>query len=317
MKGFSLDALSERTRHFLQLLGWTVLWILAFTGIMISFGANWETPNDPPAPTVAQQAQLDVSRSADQIARSTTALANQNPKYKQIAEHSEKWKQAVGGLWTPWPQGAPKGKTNPTVAPLLTQPQEIVDALRKLSDQAGKAVTDSPANGAVYFAISVRSALDAQQIAATTGSKFEPFPAPTPETIAKIATPLAHNNKLSTIVAARQSFEIQIGQNNSGKSNTGVSAVVKNRMTLIDALENATQKAASTDEKNATRDVALPVLKGPLPQTAYEELIRACGDAHAPGIESRNFILHLFCDEAERSAMPAMPGIKDFVQAKK
>ena len=64
--------------------------------------------NAPPA-TAAEQARQDLAIKAHRIA----ASAELSTSDTTLAESAQAWEKALGGVWVPWPEGAPEGYANP------------------------------------------------------------------------------------------------------------------------------------------------------------------------------------------------------------
>lgn len=87
---------------------------LAFTiffAILLSLGARPEHVDLTPEPaSTAEQQRQSLAIAAQRIA----ASQNLSQQAAEAAKQAQTWLDQLGGVWVPWPQGAPEGYENPS-----------------------------------------------------------------------------------------------------------------------------------------------------------------------------------------------------------
>ncbi|MDP9806960.1 hypothetical protein J2S70_001542 [Trueperella bonasi] len=95
----------RRTGSTLIFIGTLLLGIALFALVMIVMGIRLEKDVSPREPS-----PQDVER--QQLAARAQEIAHSGGDY---ASFGEDWTTALGGVWIPWPDGAPDGYTNPPI----------------------------------------------------------------------------------------------------------------------------------------------------------------------------------------------------------
>ncbi|MCI7551042.1 MAG: hypothetical protein PUK40_01010 [Actinomycetaceae bacterium] len=101
----------------------TALAVALFVLTMILVGARLDTAVDVPTPDSSEQARQESAIAAMRISEGTARI----PEAANITFDPEQWALALGGIWEPWPGGAPQGYTNPT--PDLASPSQNAQQL--------------------------------------------------------------------------------------------------------------------------------------------------------------------------------------------
>ncbi|MCI5826070.1 MAG: hypothetical protein MR006_05345 [Arcanobacterium sp.] len=126
-----MPIISQSARRTLKAWGifsLCMLVILVGVGAVLwSLGARWEHPDlSPAAPTAPEQERQSLAILAQRIAASGSAA----PADPSLATAAHEWAADLGGVWVPWPKGAPEGYSNPTLnLTAFTGPQELSTAL--------------------------------------------------------------------------------------------------------------------------------------------------------------------------------------------
>lgn len=96
---------APRIRFFLALL----LALSLFSVFLFFIGTRLEHPDLTPAkPSSAETTRQDLAIESARI-----AAAAQNLGFTDLSATATGWEQTLGGVWVPWPEGAPEGYTNP------------------------------------------------------------------------------------------------------------------------------------------------------------------------------------------------------------
>ncbi len=268
-----------------------VAWVLAIIGILIAIGAHPTHVDLSPAPaSTAEQQRQDVAVLATRIAASTRAHHNE-----ELATQAEQWAQAAGGVWVPWPSGAPSGYTNPVEA-TSAAPEKLTADLASLRDAA---ITAAPAEPLTYRSIAVAAghALAAQQhqgTASAPAGQLAPIAACGPVDTDAVARGLSAD-ALARFDAARQWFEAAAGSGKADKTTTAT------RVAILDAME----EAALTDVRDARSPfAALPA--SDTEKAATETLTAALLTSSAPDRE----VVGTACALTIADSLDALPGVE-------
>ncbi|XCB30376.1 hypothetical protein RQN30_02880 [Arcanobacterium hippocoleae] len=85
------------------------LGVSLFTLFMFFIGTRLENPDlSPAAPTPQENIRQELAVESARIAAGAAAL-----KLSDLAAAADSWTKQLGGVWIPWPEGAPNGYENP------------------------------------------------------------------------------------------------------------------------------------------------------------------------------------------------------------
>ncbi|WP_182354642.1 hypothetical protein [Flaviflexus huanghaiensis] len=145
----------------------TAIGIAVFILAMLVIGVRIDTgPTLPPAPSAAEQTRQNAASAYSLVA---DAAEGADPELARLARSHE---EAVGGVWVPWPEGAPDGATNPPSP--TTNTEDVVELL----DQSVAATIDAlevaaPADVPLYASILIRQQAALESAAASAESAPE------------------------------------------------------------------------------------------------------------------------------------------------
>lgn len=93
--------------------------IAFFTLILIVMGVRVDrgVPS-PPTADAAELARQDTAQSLLQLSDGAASLSGGEDLYHELSVAAQSYADQLGGVWVPWPDGAPEGATNP---PTVTQ----------------------------------------------------------------------------------------------------------------------------------------------------------------------------------------------------
>lgn len=110
--------------------GGVFLGLILFVGIMIAIGARWENADlSPQAPSELELTRQNLAEQAARIDASASKLreSKDDATVELVALSAERYLDLLGGVWVPWPSGAPSGYTNPPVA--TAAPTDVTSAV--------------------------------------------------------------------------------------------------------------------------------------------------------------------------------------------
>ncbi|MCI6575102.1 MAG: hypothetical protein PT944_03170 [Actinomycetaceae bacterium] len=242
-------------RRLRQLRTWAVfllcmiLIVLCVGAVLLSLGARLEHPDLTPAPaSEAEQERQNLAVLAQRISSSTAAL----PADSALSTDAQEWVTDLGGVWVPWPQGAPEGYTNPQLDLTgFASSADVSAALWKFS-QAAQSFSDADATatgvsseqeatasdssrGAAHIPLGLSLALSATKYAvAIDNERHASASCPTfsPDQLAALLT--AHPAALEQLESARQSLELKQAGLNSDQR-TSLTPAITTLAGVIDA----------------------------------------------------------------------------------
>ena len=290
-----------------RFIGALILAIGVFAGFLVALGVRLDHQSvAAPTPSASEKARQDIAVAALRIENSAKALASAHPEvtsYADIVTAAGLYAESVGGVWVPWPSGAPSGHTNPplaTTAPSEIDAAKLTTELTNLSDTALAASGKAPEEDrGTYTAIALSARLYAQNLAAEVGAESPACPAGDPLT-AGAATPDV--TTLRAADTARQWFEVEAAQLPEDQRSTDLT-----RIDAVANFEEAIIAAGATDKRGVF---------APIPSTAEESLsfqalsllthqiLVAAAITDQPGREALvGFSCSLFATPAERSSV--------------
>jgi len=123
-----------------MLAGGAVLAIAVVCGSLALAGVRLDDRDAAvPAASAGERARQGLAEKVARLRASASALQTAHPEvpqYATIADRAKAYSAAVGGVWRPWPSGAPSGRTNPPVAtagplaPASDRPPHVFDGGR-------------------------------------------------------------------------------------------------------------------------------------------------------------------------------------------
>lgn len=295
--------------------GGAVLGVAAFAGILIALGARLENPDlTPPAASAEELARQDLAEQAVRIENSARQLQQASPDsaaLASIAQAAAVYSDTLGGVWIPWPDGAPTGYTNPPVATAPPQDLDGAALTAQLLTFSGAALEHAEAAPSEQRRDLESMALGSQFLAMNLA---EAEKLPSPPTCADVdvaAAGLAANSPamLETADAARQWLETDAA--NLAQDKRADELV---RIDALSSFEEAILGSGTADTRTAF--AAYPELGEGDTYTSQAlrllnaELLQSA--AQAPASE-RDVILSFTCSlhltAAERSAALPLPGL--------
>ncbi|WP_073996163.1 hypothetical protein [Arcanobacterium urinimassiliense] len=218
---------------------------VALFGIfMYSIGLHSENPDlTPPEPSAGEIQRQKTALSAHLISE----IAKQHPQLSALGAAGEAWEKAWGGVWVPWPEGAPAGYQNPELS--LTPAATDIPALQSellnfanLSIQAGSGHTarqlgiSTSAKARYYIAL----------LAKESGNNGETAVDITPGSLKELGKAVSGSEELNRLEALRQQL-----QNTTAEL---AFSERENRLQLLDSL-NALIDGALANKVTDTRPV--------------------------------------------------------------
>lgn len=284
--------------------GMLILGIGIFALVMYLFGTRLDY-QDPTAdePSNEEVQRQDISVDITRIKNLATALASNDQRLPHsVSEAATQWLTETGGVWVPWPEGAPEGYSNP---PLDVEPAEIstralIEELTALSDAV-------IGNGALDPSSSVAIATAARQYAYTlaqaAGDNAKTLTAicPTPD-LTILGPLLADGVALTNIETAHQWLESEVAQLDISAQELGMQQANEYQL-LVEAMLDA----GAPDTRPVIVDV--PASKNVV-ASAYDltaqQLIFSARRASAP---ERGEVVNFLCTIASYGGMPELPSL--------
>lgn len=222
---------------------------------MIVIGVRLDTgPTLPDPPSAAEEARQNAAASYSVLADA----AEDDDTYTDIAQMARSHEDAVGGVWVPWPEGAPDGATNPP-APQADSADvtELLDEAIAATETALREASSSDA--ALYASILLRQQAAYDSIAAedeepTGGMTAEPLSS------AQIAE-LAGEQSLVELDTARQWLETAAPHLESNEQ-------ARARIADLDDFTSEILDSGTADSRDAFAPVPDWFLEAPSPETA-------------------------------------------------
>lgn len=291
----------------LTFIGSLLLGVAALGGVLLGMGARVDDGKlEQPVATGAQAERQQLALDIAGIEKSAGIEAVGGSFGPAIAVEAKEWLDAVGGIWVPWPSGAPEGYTNPPAEPNVVGTAE--DFLASLTSLSERALTelDNPALGT---SISLASRIDAVELGGSCGTVDDVAVA-----VAMAAAPGAKDasgddadkTPVAVLETVRQLLEQEAAEIEPGKRDVEIAQVAR-----LDAIINDAIELGAAD----TRPAIVPIVDNP--SEAALELVReavvSIGAASDPAVRERlvAFACSLHDTEEERAMVGALPGIGD------
>ncbi|WP_353066424.1 hypothetical protein [Arcanobacterium hippocoleae] len=131
-----------------------LLGIGLFSTFMYFIGTNWEKPNlNPAKPTASESARQELAIDSARIAAGAKKLG-----LTELSTLADTWTNDLGGVWAPWPEGAPAGYKNPGLdlsAKSATVPELVAELTLFAQTLADKGTAFAPPPAMIDFASKV------------------------------------------------------------------------------------------------------------------------------------------------------------------
>lgn len=291
-------------------------------------GVRLDTPPpDVPVADAAEEARQDAARAAGELAALAQAAADATADDDRlataltaVAQASAVHRDALGGVWEPWPGAGPDATAHPgpspdpttTVPPLgTTSPDAVLDALVAATTTAhGDAVAAPPGElGRLLGAVTVSRASLAAELASALGTEAEPVPdAPLP--VPEPGTVDAETSR--SLDAARYALEVV-----AARSSGDLRAAVVTRVDHLAAVAGAV--APEEDRRDAAYDLTGAeagegASEHALAAAAELDVVRAYVTLLASRADDRADVLAAAVDAAGRARswgapLPPLPGL--------
>ncbi|MDN6486194.1 MAG: hypothetical protein L0K34_01700 [Ancrocorticia sp.] len=169
---------SQEKGSTLRFIVGVLIGIAIFAGAIVAMGGRWENVDlTPEEPTAEESARQSLAVEARNISDSAQHLLDSSPDSMELAaihDTASAYVEQLGGVWVPWPSGAPSGYTNPpleTAAPAEASGDQLLTALEEFSDSA-LATMDSaePESQTLLASMALSSKLLAGNYADSRGS---------------------------------------------------------------------------------------------------------------------------------------------------
>ncbi|KTF04763.1 hypothetical protein AQZ59_00063 [Trueperella bernardiae] len=269
--------MAHRQGSTLAFIGTLLLGIALFALVMVVMGAHLDRDVSP-----APASDAEVER--QMLAARATAISD-DPAFADVAAH---WAEALGGVWVPWPDGAPEGYTNP-VEPYVAGSDTHAELL-----ELSRAALDSslgPIATSVGISALTLGATDADQC-----GEYE---------LSDLARSLNSGVSVANIETARQWLEWHAATIPAGQRDAELARIDE----LTDLLDAQLASGAPDD-----RPVIAPEPEGPYVEDAFNLLIdQLAFSATQADPAGKQAIASFVCHMAKTPDAPlieALPGIE-------
>lgn len=196
----------------LKYTGAAIVGVAIFAGAIVAMGGRFEDADlTPETPSAEETARQDLAVQAHQITTASQALLDSSPDSTRLAtlhETASQYEDQLGGVWVPWPSGAPSGYTNPPLAtdsPADLKGEDLVSEIKDFSGASLKAAdAASDEDAPMYLSMALGSRLLGEDYAESIGSDD---PVCGEVNIELAAQVLAPSGSLDVIDASRQWLE--------------------------------------------------------------------------------------------------------------
>ncbi|MDO5724557.1 MAG: hypothetical protein Q4P33_09225 [Flaviflexus sp.] len=181
----------------------TAIGVALFTLIVMVMGARLDSgPKDPEPASQAEQARQQAALDLDVLTRGAAQLGEEDLEEIASSELAE-----IGGVWVPWPDEVPEGKSNPPIHPL---PENLdVAGLTELFDGAidssREALTSAPDTEVARYASQFMVLLAERR---AWGAEVEADPLPAPLTADELAALVSDSETFLRLSTAEQWLEV-------------------------------------------------------------------------------------------------------------
>lgn len=245
--------------------------VLQVTGTRLDRTA---TPKEPSAQEVTRQQLAVAAQEISEISDDDVSAA------------ASAWEQTLGGVWVPWPNGAPEGATNPPLP--TTSPTDPAAALEDFSKAA--LATDVPA--------AISAGVSAHALAAT-----QPADCGEPDLAALAAG--ASESSVAALESARQWMETDAAALPAGGRDAQLA-----RIDMLSELIDSQIEAGAPDSRPAFAELPEGDLLKAAYSSATDQLVFDALDKDAAYKQAAaSFVCQLYM-YADAPEIPALPGVK-------
>ena len=295
-----------------MLAGGAVLAIAVVCGSLALAGVRLDDRDAAvPAASAGERARQGLAEKVARLRASASALQTAHPEvpqYATIADRAKAYSAAVGGVWRPWPSGAPSGRTNPpvaTAAPVGVDGASLVAQLQDVSASALAASSKAPeGDRASYASIALGSRLTAIDASPVLGGRASCGTADP----AAAGSSAANGDSVRVAEAARQWLQTDAAQLAPAQRSRQTA-----RIESVARLQSSMLAAGAPDGRAGP--AAPPALSGGATLTGRAlsaltaQLLLASSKADASGREAVvAYACSLYLTPAERASAGALPG---------
>ena len=287
-----------------MLAGGAVLAIAVVCGSLALAGVRLDDRDAAvPAASAGERARQGLAEKVARLRASASALQTAHPEvpqYATIADRAKAYSAAVGGVWRPWPSGAPSGRTNPpvaTAAPVGVDGASLVAQLQDVSASALAASSKAPEGDRG----SRLTAIDASPVLGGRASCGTADPA-------AAGSSAANGDSVRVAEAARQWLQTDAAQLAPAQRSRQTA-----RIESVARLQSSMLAAGAPDGRSGP--AAPPALSGGATLTGRAlsaltaQLLLASSKADASGREAVvAYACSLYLTPAERASAGALPG---------
>jgi hypothetical protein len=253
---------SQAPDHALRFAGAVILAIVVFAGFLVALGVRLDNQDlTPTEATTSETQRQELAVTAAKISHTAQALASGKSSglYSSVGHAAELYLDALGGVWIPWPSGAPSGYTNPplaTSAPSDATGVALVTSLTDFSADALSAADDATEDTRpTYMAIALSARLYARDLAEALGTDDPGCPA---VTATAAGSALGDSTTVEIADTARQWLEFDAASLPVGQRQAQL-----DRIASLSAFEDAAIAAGASDSRKAS---------APLPDNSAQSL---------------------------------------------
>ncbi len=235
----------NKIRSTLTFIGAIFCGIAIFIVFLFSMGANLEKPNLTPAkPSQSEIKRQNLVLQLEKIRNASSTHSNLDSLNQAIQD----WERELGGLWIPWPEGAPDGYENPKLD-LKAESQEPQYILTQLNNFASEVLTigDNKPIWRTTISLSARAQYQSNLVA----KKYQ-----LPHTSKIDENLLARGNwnkeNLQQIEIARQWLEVKAANTTADKQKDYLPLIQ-----MLDNILNATLETGVKDTRPALSSISL------------------------------------------------------------
>lgn len=265
--------------------GFALLTVFIFTTFMYFAGTRLENPDLTPAPaSSAEELRQSLAIDSRKI-----ASAAQNLEQTELAKAANNWEKELGGIWVPWPKGAPSGYQNPPLD-LSGQSHNIADLKIELTEFAKKVTNSSNLLGNKNKLILLSVEIWKYLIQLSPENDFTANL--TPISIEQIATNIKDPKSVVALESIKQILEANTA--NISAHEKALRKINQENIALLDALINTALANGIKDERTTFIPPSTPL------STAKELMLNTLSDfatdTSSPDIAANN-IHHKNSDE--------------------
>ncbi len=293
----------------------SVMGVAIFAGVLVAMGTRLEHQDlTPPDASTQEKARQTLAEQAVRIENSALQLQADKPDnavLQSIADATSTYADGLGGVWIPWPNGAPTGYTNP---PVETEPATdldsatLVEELMTFSDTARQGLEGTPSEQQRDLDA---MALGAQFLAMNLSEAEKLTPTPTCGDVDLAAAGSAANTTsvLEAADAARQWLETDAANMAAGSR-----VAELERIDALSKFEEYILRSGTADTRTAF--AAYPELEEGETYTSSAlalltaRLLESAVQSDAAGRDAIfSFTCSLYLDSGERNAALPLPGL--------